>query len=90
MVDSSRLTPSLPTIFAFWESGGEGVGGGRGGTAICFHKQSQKMVKLTKIAAFEKFVSPKNSREAGIQAGSRTASYNQMESTLPIASYDVL
>ena len=47
------------------------------------------MVKLTKMAAFE-IVLPKNSREAGIQAGSRTASYNQMESTLQVTSYDIL
>ena len=39
-------------------------------------RKSRKTVKLTKIAAFEKFVSPKNSREGGIQAGSRSTSYN--------------
>ena len=53
-------------------------------------KNSREKVKLTKMVSFEKFVSPKNSREARIQAGSRTSSYNPTESTLPIASYHVL
>ena len=53
-------------------------------------KNSREKVKLTKMASFEKFVSPKNSRETGIQAESRTASYHPTESALPIASYHVL
>ena len=72
------LTPSLPTTFAFF-----------GGGAVSFQDQSLVAVKLAKMSAFE-MVLPKNSREAGIQAGSRTASYNQTEGTLSMTSYDIL
>ena len=48
------------------------------------------MRKLTQISAFDNFVSRNYSQEAEIQAESYTASYNQIENTLPMTPYDVL
>ena len=48
------------------------------------------MRKLTQISAFDIFVSRNYLQEAEIQAESYTASYNQMENTLPMTPYDVL
>ena len=76
------VNPFIANSFCFGEGGGEEHGGG-GGCAISFQEQSLETAKLTKMAAFE-IALLKNSREAGIQAGSRRLSYNQMESTLPI------
>ena len=66
------------------------MGGGGAGGAIFFQEQSLEMVKLTKMPAFE-IVLPKNfARSWEFKQESRTASYNQMESTLPMTSYDIL
>ena len=50
----------------------------------------RKGLSWKKKNAYEKFIARSNSREAGLQAGSSTAFYNRIESTLSVALHDVI